>query len=293
MMKFLRRDQRGIGAVEFALVAPVLITFIVGISQMGKLFFANADMHNAVAAGARVAAVWPVPGDDAIIAAIHDRLVRTGAAAKTHATITHGTDSNGNAYADITMTYTVPLDFIFFEVPAVTLHDTRRIFTQVTDANSTSYVSTTGTTTSGGTTGTTTTTTGGTTTSGGTTTTGGTTTSGGTTTTGGTTSSTGGTTTTTGGTTSTSSTSASSTSASSTSASSTGGTSATSTSSTSSGNNASSGNASSGNASSTSTSSTSSTSTGGTTTTSSSSSSGNGNSSGNSDHQHGNCTKKC
>ena len=36
LKRLLRRDNKGIGAVEFALVAPVMISFVIGISQMGK-----------------------------------------------------------------------------------------------------------------------------------------------------------------------------------------------------------------------------------------------------------------
>lgn len=233
LKRFLRRDERGIGAVEFALVAPVLISFVIGISQVGRLFFANADMKNAMAAGARVASVWPVPEDDEILAAVNARLARTGADARSTPTIFRGTDANGNPYIEVRMTYTVPLEFVFFDLGPVTLTDTRRVFTQVTNANETEITastsagssSTTGSTTTGGTT---------------TTTTGGTT---GSTTTGGTS----GSTTTGGATTSTSATSASSTGGT---TSSTSATSASSTSTTSSSGNASSGNASSGNGSS-------------------------------------------
>ena len=78
LKNLLRRDTKGIGAVEFALVAPVLISFVIGISQVGKLFYASADMKNALASGARVASVYPVPGPDAVIAAVKDRIARTG-----------------------------------------------------------------------------------------------------------------------------------------------------------------------------------------------------------------------
>ncbi|MEA3033397.1 MAG: TadE-like protein, partial [Sphingomonadales bacterium] len=44
----LRRNEDGAGAVEFALVAPALLGFIIGLTQLGMLFFANADLHNAV-----------------------------------------------------------------------------------------------------------------------------------------------------------------------------------------------------------------------------------------------------
>ena len=137
----LHRDDKGIGAVEFALVAPVLISFIVGVSQVGRMFYANADMKSAIAAGARVAAVYPVPDDATIIAAVNNRLMRDGASARATPTVVHGTD-NGNAYVELRITYSVPLEFIFFSPPPVTLHDTRRVFTQVANANTTTITAT-------------------------------------------------------------------------------------------------------------------------------------------------------
>jgi len=150
--RLLRRDSRGIGAVEFALVAPVLISFIIGVSQLGRMFFANADMKSAIAAGARVASVYPVPDDDAILDAIDQRLLRDGAENRTQTAVARGTDANGNPYIEITMSYSVPLEFIFFSPPPVTLHDTRRVFTQVETANGTTYSTSASTTTTGGTT---------------------------------------------------------------------------------------------------------------------------------------------
>ncbi len=150
--KLLRRDDKGIGAVEFALVAPVLISFIIGVSQLGRMFFANADMKSAMAAGARVASVWPVPEDSTILAAVNSRLMREGAGSRATPTVVRGTDANGNAYIELRMTYSVPLEFIFFTTPPVTLRDTRRVFTQVTNANGTTYTTPSGTTTSASTT---------------------------------------------------------------------------------------------------------------------------------------------
>ena len=216
-------DERGVSAVEFALALPMLLTFVVGTAQLGKLFFSNADMRHASAAGARVASIFPVPDDDTILDAVDDQLVRSGAVNASTVNVARGTDGNGNPYVDINITYTVPLDFIFFQVGPVTLTDTRRVFTQVESANSTQTTSSTSSSTGGTTTGSTSTTsstsTGSTSTGGDASTSsswGGTTSStGGTTSTsstGGTTTSTGGTTSTisTGGTTTTSSTSSSS-----------------------------------------------------------------------------------
>lgn len=208
MKRLLRRDNKGIGAVEFALVAPVLISFVIGISQMGKLFFASADMKNAMAHGARAASVWPVPDDAVIEAAVNDRIARTSGLAKANVEIERDQDDNGNDYVEIEMTYQVPLEFIFFDVGPITLSDSRRVFVQMageapvndngSTGSTTSTSTTSGSTTSGGTTSSTSATSAGGTTSSTSATsassTGGTTSATSASSTGGTTSSTGGTT---------------------------------------------------------------------------------------------------
>ena len=125
-----RSDARGASAVEFALAAPVLIAFIIGIGQLGMLFYANADVRNAVAAGARHASIYPRPDDAAVIARINQRVAGLDRTRIAGPTVARGTDSSGNDFADITMSYAVPLDFIFFRTPPVTLTERRRVFTQ-------------------------------------------------------------------------------------------------------------------------------------------------------------------
>lgn len=130
----IARDQRGAAILEFALLAPVLITFIIGIAQLGILFFANADMRNAVAAGARVASVYPRPSDRTIIRAVNERVIGLDSRHIKGPTVTHDVDSNQNPYAVITMSYAVPLDFVFVETPPITLTETRRVFTQPSES---------------------------------------------------------------------------------------------------------------------------------------------------------------
>lgn len=126
----LRADVRGGGAVEFALVAPVLILFVIGIAQLGTLFFASADMRNAVASGARLASIYPRPKDETVIARINAHIVDLEPRYVVGPTIVHDTDADDNAYAEIRMSYAVPVDFLFFETPPVTLTEVRRVFTQ-------------------------------------------------------------------------------------------------------------------------------------------------------------------
>jgi len=123
----LRRDRRGGGAVEFALIAPILFGAIIGIAQLGILFFANAGLSNAVAEGARYATIYPKPTDTQIRARIAAQRFGLKANLLTTPTITPGT-SSGAKYVDISMSYAVPLDFVFFDGPTVTLVKTRRAY---------------------------------------------------------------------------------------------------------------------------------------------------------------------
>ena len=144
LLKRLRRDGRGAGAVEFALVAPILFTFLVGISQLGILFFANAGLHNAIAEGARFATIFPLPPDEEIQALMTQKRFGLNPEHLTGPTITHGPDDDddgvpdedpvGPTFAEIEMRYEVPLNFIFFEVEPITLSETRVVYTQPGEA---------------------------------------------------------------------------------------------------------------------------------------------------------------
>lgn len=138
-------DERGAGAVEFALIAPVLLGFIIGIAQLGILFIANAGLRNAVAEGARLAAIYPTPPNDEILARITDREFGLDPGHIIEPTIDQGTDANGNPFLTITMGYNVPLDFVLFEVPPVTLTEARRVYTQASLAGGSSGGSTSST----------------------------------------------------------------------------------------------------------------------------------------------------
>jgi Flp pilus assembly protein TadG len=127
LLERLRLNERGAAALEFAILAPALILMIVGIGQIGILFHANAGLRNAVAEGARFATIYPRPDDEDIIARITSSEFGLVTANMTTPTITHGTDA-GVDYVDITMSYNVPLNFVFFEAPAVTLSETRRAY---------------------------------------------------------------------------------------------------------------------------------------------------------------------
>ena len=53
----LRRDERGMAAVEFALVLPVLILVLAGVIQFGSMFFVQNNMTDVARDSARRLAV--------------------------------------------------------------------------------------------------------------------------------------------------------------------------------------------------------------------------------------------
>lgn len=125
----LVRNERGVSAVEFALVAPVLFAFIIAISQLGLLFFANAGLKNALDDGARLASLFPQPTKADVTARITAKRFGINPAYLVGPNYSKGA-SNGATFAEITLTYNAPLDFIFYRPGAFTLSQTRRIYTQ-------------------------------------------------------------------------------------------------------------------------------------------------------------------
>lgn len=123
----LKREERGAAALEFALAAPILILFIVGIAQCGVLLFANNGLRSAVGEGARLATIFPRPTNAQITAHVTNRRFGLDASKITGPTYATGVASGAN-YLDITMSYTVTPDFIFFTLPPMTLTETRRAF---------------------------------------------------------------------------------------------------------------------------------------------------------------------
>jgi Flp pilus assembly protein TadG len=120
----LLRDNGGAAALEFALAVPVLVTFIVGIAQLGILFMANNGLDSAVAAGARYATIYPRPSDTQIQSLIASERWGLDPANMTTPVIQHGTTSNNN-WVRISTSYNVDLNFVFFTIEDVTLSETR------------------------------------------------------------------------------------------------------------------------------------------------------------------------
>jgi Flp pilus assembly protein TadG len=128
----LRRNQKGVSAIEFALIAPALLSMLIGITQLGSLYFARADLRQAVAAGARQAQLFPRPTSATISSTIQGKMIRLHSGSVTGPTISYNRDANGFDYADIEVRYAMPLNFVVFKSPAFTMVERRRVFLQPT-----------------------------------------------------------------------------------------------------------------------------------------------------------------
>ncbi len=129
----LLRNQRGASLMEFGLIAPVLMSIIIGASQLGILFFANAGLQHAIGEGARVAMVFPRPSVATIQAAIRDSRYGLDPAKMVGDPVVTVVDVpcvDDDAYAEISWRYDVPLNFIFFQTRAIRLQHSRRAFLQ-------------------------------------------------------------------------------------------------------------------------------------------------------------------
>ncbi len=57
--KALHRDQQGQSIIEFALILPLMVLFVVGIFELGRAFFAYIAISNAAREGVRIYTFTP------------------------------------------------------------------------------------------------------------------------------------------------------------------------------------------------------------------------------------------
>ena len=120
-MRSLRKlagDRTGSSAVEFAVAVPVLVLFLWGIFQVAIVYRANSGMQHALGEGARLATIFPTPTDSAIQAKITSHKFGLDGGDWETPTITTDTAAKTKL---ITVTYSQPTDFLFFEGPTVEL----------------------------------------------------------------------------------------------------------------------------------------------------------------------------
>lgn len=63
----MNKKEKGQGMVEFALVLPIILLVILGITVLFHLFAVVVTTHNAVSEGGRAAQVWRPDGDSTCV----------------------------------------------------------------------------------------------------------------------------------------------------------------------------------------------------------------------------------
>ena len=130
VIRSIRKDARGIAAVEFALAIPVLILLIWGIFQMGLLFEANSGMQHALGEGARYATLYDdsttdhMPTDDDIKARMNAKLFGTADGAFS---VQDPIDGNGSK--TLTITYSRTMNFLLFKGPTIKFSRSKKVYT--------------------------------------------------------------------------------------------------------------------------------------------------------------------
>ena len=128
----LIRADRGAAAIEMAIVVPVLVVFLWGIFQVGIAFQANAGMQHALGEGARLATICQNPTADGICstasnevieAKINEKVFGTGVGEFEVDDVVDGAD-----YKDLSVTFSMPTNFLLFEGPEINLTRTKRVY---------------------------------------------------------------------------------------------------------------------------------------------------------------------
>ena len=126
------RDERGTAVIEIAIALPVLIVFIYGIFQVGVAFQASAGMQHALGEGARMATICRNPTaagvcgvstNSQIQAMMNQKMFGTGIGTFTAAAPVDGPD-----YKDLSVSFTMPTNFLLFRGPNISLTRTKRVY---------------------------------------------------------------------------------------------------------------------------------------------------------------------
>ncbi|MFN4037851.1 MAG: TadE/TadG family type IV pilus assembly protein [Erythrobacter sp.] len=130
MMDLKRRiakDKSGVGAIEFAIAAPVLFALIFGIWNTGLILYADNSIRSAVETGARQATIFPRPTEAQIRQVINDRYYGPRMGAINGPTLAY-TVQNGAPVVTITMSYTHETVLPFLDVPPLLLQHQRTVY---------------------------------------------------------------------------------------------------------------------------------------------------------------------
>ena len=105
-----RRSRRGVSAVEFAIVAPVFLMFVLGMVEFGRIVMIQHSLTNAARAGSRMAALATTSNETQVKTVVNQRLQRSMAdigsvnVDVSHATL-RGLESGTQVNVDVSVNY--------------------------------------------------------------------------------------------------------------------------------------------------------------------------------------------
>jgi Flp pilus assembly protein TadG len=139
MRKFvsLRRSDHGAAAIEMAIALPVLMLFIYGIFEIGVAGQAIAGMQHGLGEGARLATICVnptssgtcgIPTDDEIKARIQAKKFGVGVGTFDDPTVTTPVATDCVNCRDLSVTFHMPMNFLFFSAPSINITRTKRVY---------------------------------------------------------------------------------------------------------------------------------------------------------------------
>ena len=127
--KVIHRDESGAAAVEMAFALPVLLLFVYGMFQFGVILQANAGMQHALGEGARYATLYPKPADNLIVTKMTNEVFGMKVGTFGTPTVTTPSTATCTNCRELTVTFSITPDFLFFSGPVINLTRSKRVYT--------------------------------------------------------------------------------------------------------------------------------------------------------------------
>ncbi len=127
LLTSLCRRTDGASALEFALVAPIILMMLFGSWNAGVMLFAQNGIRNAVETGARHATIYPRPSETQIRQVADQAYYGPSQGTLTSPQLAYAMQ-NGAPVVTISMTYTHQTFVPFLSLPPVTLSHQRTAY---------------------------------------------------------------------------------------------------------------------------------------------------------------------
>lgn len=131
-LRSLLRNRRGAVAVEFAIIGPIVIAAIVGTMEVSRYYFVRNAMNNAVDEAARYATLSPTPTDTQITTRFRQQALGAIPDTGPNIAITRGTFSTDTQWINISVTWSMQVNFLFFQVANMPVNASRRVYSAKT-----------------------------------------------------------------------------------------------------------------------------------------------------------------